>query len=213
MRGLVLGRTVRLNQFTLAYSRHTYLGQRSLVTKEPRSNHNPLRIPHIELAIQRLLLHFSPIFLKLGLRFHWFVQPRALIGSTPQQSGIQLPGPSLPGLALGPIGIVLRLEVIEHLLNAKVGHVVGMQVEQNGDHRRAALRIAILDEIDLILGRVLPALHPVLGGDLNVDVRDGELVAPTLGNVGRRALDHIIFRGTAPVGTKVGGVNDSELGR
>ena len=185
------------------------LGERSLVPVEPRAGNNGLmkRIPFS--IFLSLAAEVAKVLLKFRLHILRFVEDSALMiffgkfGSYMIAEGIVGPGTqttllSAKSLALGHVGIVHLLELIDHLLNAIIVLFVGVDVKQHRNGRSAALLVgAVQNHKDLIFGRITLALHGMLGWDLDVDVQDRQLISPLLGHVGTGTLDLIVDGGIA----------------
>ena len=64
--------------------------------------------------------------------------------------------------AIGHVRIPNCLELIEHFLESDVGIIIGMQIDEDRNRWSSSLAVAILDQINLVLGCVLAAafIHP-----------------------------------------------------
>ena len=59
--------------------------------------------------------------------------------------------------AIGHVRIPNCLELIEHFLESDVGIIIGMQIDEDRNRWGSSLAVAILDQINLVLGCVLAA--------------------------------------------------------
>mmetsp|Transcript_25614 Transcript_25614/g.74101 ORF Transcript_25614/g.74101 Transcript_25614/m.74101 type:complete len:272 (-) Transcript_25614:1159-1974(-) len=134
----------------------------------------------------------SEVGLKDTAHLFWFIQQSTkcclvlFFGEQIEQRSIQPPLLSLGRLTFLQILFVNLLKLLDQKFHVIIRLFVGMNIEQNGNNRRSAsLFQSVLNHVDLIFHWILLSVHVVLRGELDVHVRYGKLIAPTLWHVGR----------------------------